>query len=63
MILQLPLIIISSSSSASTNIPQLRKHKIYYMFSLNILVRFFVIRLPARLKTRSEGANIAGIAI
>ena len=52
----------SSSSFGSTNTPQLRKHNTYRTFSLAILVLFFEIKLPARLNTHLEGADVAGIA-
>jgi hypothetical protein len=34
----------------------------YRTFSLTILVLFFEIKLPARLNTHLEGADVAGIA-
>ena len=41
--------------------PQLLKHNTYRTFSLDILVLFFDIKLPATLNTRLEGADVTGI--
>jgi hypothetical protein len=43
------LICMISSSSSSTNKPQLLKHRTYRTFSLDILVLFLDIRLPCRM--------------
>ena len=55
------IILISFLSSAFFIIPSFLKQSTYYIFSLNIRILFFNIKLLAMLKTRSGGAEAAGI--